>query len=355
MVANTVDLQSLPKAVLHDHLDGGVRVETVLELADDAGYTDLPASDAKELGDWFHQHDAAHLVEYLEAFEHTIAVTQTSTALERVAYECGVDLADDGVVYAEIRFGPSLHTRQTLKREDAIESVLAGLSRARSETGIEFGVIAAAMRQETDSLEVAAAAARFAGEGVVGFDLAGPEAGFPADDHLAACRLARESGLGLTIHAGEHDGPESIWRALGRCGAQRVGHGALIIEDCRVDGGEIVELGRLARTVRDQRIPLEICITSNLHTNIAETAADHPVGALLRAGFNVTLNTDNRLMSSTSQTQEFTLAAMDVGLPLSVLGDITEATIEAGFGDWAVRSRLIREVVRPAYVAAGES
>jgi adenosine deaminase len=346
------DLRSLPKAVLHDHLDGGLRPLTVLELADETGYRDLPASDAAGLANWFHQEDAGHLLQYLEAFVHTIGVTQTPAALERVAYECAVDLAGDGVVYAEVRFGPSLHTRQGMTREDAVEAVLAGFDRGRGDTGIVTGVIVTAMRDDDDSLEVARAGIRFGDAGVVAFDIAGPELGHPADEHLPACRLARESGLGLTIHAGEHDGPRSVWRAAARCGAQRIGHGARLIEDCKVANGEIVELGRLATMVRDQRIPLELCITSNLHTGSASTAAEHPLGPLHRAGFRVTLNTDNRLMSGISLSDEFALAYGEIGLSVAELGRVTEATLEAGFGDWSERARLIRDVVRPAYASA---
>lgn len=343
------DFVSLPKAVLHDHLDGGVRVGTVCELADDVGYSALPFTDVDRLADWFHQTDVADLVEYLRAFEHTVGVMQTADALERVAYECIEDLAADGVVYAEVRFAPSLHTSKGLRRGDAIEAVIAGLARGARETGVVCGAIVTAMRESDDSFDVARAAARFAGAGVVGFDLAGPEAGFPPDDHVAACRLAREAGLGLTIHAGEHAGVESIWRAVGRCGAQRIGHGARLIEDCVVEHGDVTQVGGLARSVRDLRIPLEICITSNLDTKLAATAVDHPAGALQRAGFRVTLNTDNRLMSATSMSRETSLASSDLGLSVASLGEMTESAIEAGFGDWTARSRLIREVVRPAY------
>ena len=345
------DLRQLPKALLHDHLDGGMRAGTVLELADDVGYLDLPQSDPAALADWFHQKDAGHLVRYLEAFVHTIAVTQTPQALERAAYECASDLAADGVIYAEVRFGPSLHTRASMAREDAIEAVLAGFDRGKSETGLLWGVIVTALRDDDDSLDVAKAGARFSGSGVVGFDLAGPEAGHPADEHLAACRVARESGLGVTIHAGEHDGPASVWRAVARCGALRVGHGARLIEDCHVTDGEIRELGGVATMIRDQRVPLELCITSNLHIGLAEAAADHPFGALMRAGFRVTLNTDNRLMSGITLSDEFALAYREIGLSIEALGLLTEATLEAGFGDWSDRARLINDVVRPAYAS----
>ena len=346
-----VDFRALPKAVLHDHIDGGLRPLTVLELAAETAYNELPATDEEGLADWFHQADASHLIEYLDAFRHTVGVLQAPEGLERVAYECVVDLHADGVVYAEVRFGPSLHRRGGMSDEDALEAVLAGLARGSADTGLEQALIVTALRTERDSLTVAKAAARFAGEGVVAFDLAGPEAGYPADDHLAACRLARESGLVLTIHAGEQAGPESIWRALGRCGAQRLGHGARIIDDCVVADGEIVELGPLARTVRDQRIPLEIAITSNVHTRLARSAAEHPAGMLANAGFLVTLNTDNRLMSATTQSAELATAHHDLGFSVERLGSITEKTIRAGFGDWSARRRLISDVVRPAYSA----
>lgn len=331
----------LPKAVLHDHLDGGLRVDTILELADACGYEGLPATDPAGLAAAMLQSESGSLVEYLAAFRHTVAVMQTVDAIERVAYEAGIDHHAAGVVYAEIRFGPGLLTAAGLSREEALEAALAGLTRARGETGLAFGLIATALRHEQDSEQVARAAARFAGEGVVGFDLAGPEIGFPPQQHLPAIAIAREFGLGITLHAGEAAGPESIGAAVGKCGAARIGHGVRIIDDCTVDGNEIVALGRLAQIVRDQRIPLEISITSNLHTGVADTASSHPFGMLLRAGFNVSLNTDNRLMSGIDMASELALAVAAYDLdPESVL-DITTRTIEAGFGDWSERRRLI--------------
>lgn len=340
------DLQ-LPKAVLHDHLDGGLRPGTVLELADAIGYDQLPATSADALGDWFYQGEAQSLEAYLAAFSHTVAVMQTPDAVERVAFEAIEDLAADGAVYAEIRFGPSL--LDAMAREQAIEAALAGLERGSTATGCVSGLIVTALRHDDDSEQVAKAAVRFVGDGVVGFDLAGPEAGFPPDDHLPACKLAREAGLGLTIHAGESDGPESIWRALGRCGAQRLGHGVRIIEDASVSEGEIDVLGGLARSVRDLRIPLEVSIMSNVHTGIASTAAEHPFGALHRAGFEVTINTDNRLMSGTSLAAEYRIAQEAADLSKAEMGEIVEATVRAGFGSWTDRKTLISDVIRPAY------
>lgn len=342
------DLSLLPKVLLHDHIDGGIRVETVLELADRFGHQ-LPASSPDALRAWFHQGQSGSLPRYLEAFEHTVGVMRDGDACRRVAYEAGVDLAADGVVYAELRFGPSLHVPFGMAREEVIEAVLDGLRTASEETGIVLYGIVTALRQMDDSETVARAAVRFAGRGIVAFDLAGPEAGYPADQHLAGCRVASEGGLGLTIHAGEGDGPDSIWRALARCRAQRIGHGVRIVEDTRVEGGEVVELGALARRVRDHRIPLEVAPTSNLHTAAFEDVASHPLGALYRAGFNVTINTDNRLMSGITATDEYTLAAQHQGFAREDLGAVTVAALEAGFGDWPTRKRLIDDVVRPAY------
>lgn len=344
--------QHLPKALLHDHLDGGLRVETVIDLAEMYGYSDLPVSDADALRSWFFQGESGSLERYLDAFEHTVAVCGRQEALRRVAYEAGEDLALDGVVYAEIRFGPSLHANEGMTREAAVEAVLDGLAAASRDHGIVLSTILSALRQESDSEEVASVAARYRGRGVVGFDLAGPEAGYPADDHLAACLIAREAGLGLTIHAGEGDGPHSIWLALARCGAQRIGHGVRIIEDTKQDeSGNIVEVGALARRVRDHRITLEVSPSSNLHTGAYPGPVAHPFGALLRAGFAVTINTDNRLMSDVSLSDELALMAETFDLTLADLGAVTETALTSGFGDWPTRKRILEEVVRPAYAS----
>jgi adenosine deaminase len=350
-----MDYRSLPKALLHDHLDGGVRVETILDLAEAQGYTDLPATDVDGLSEWFNQSSSGSLERYLESFTHTIAVMSSEAAIQRIAYETGIDLSADGVIYAEVRFGPSLHMIHGLTREAAIEAVLDGFAAAQRETGIVLYAIASALRHETDSEEVVRAAIPYLGRGLVAFDLAGPEAGFPADDHLAACRLARDAGLGLTIHAGEADAAASIWRAVARCGATRVGHGVRIADETDFDGSTITSLGPLARRIRDHRIPLEVAITSNLDTSAFPSVAEHPFGALYRSGFTVTLNTDNRLMSRVSLTDEYELAATTFGLGVADLEDITISAFEAGFGDWPQRRRLIDEVVRPAYASVASS
>ncbi|MCL1693662.1 MAG: adenosine deaminase [Actinomycetia bacterium] len=350
-----MDYRSLPKALLHDHLDGGVRVETILELAETQGYTDLPATDVDGLSEWFNQGRSGSLERYLEAFTHTVAVMSSEDAIQRIAYETGIDLAADGVVYAEVRFGPSLQMVHGLTREASIEAVLDGFAAAQRETGIVLYAIASALRHESDSEEVVRAAIPYLDRGLVAFDLAGPEAGFPADDHLAACRLARDAGLGLTIHAGEADTAASIWRAVARCGATRVGHGVRIADETDFDGSTIRSLGPLARRIRDHRIPLEVAITSNLDTSAFPSAAEHPFGALYRSGFTVTLNTDNRLMSRVSLTDEYELAATTFGLGIADLEEITINAFKAGFGDWPERRHLIDEVVRPAYASVASS
>ena len=342
-------LHQLPKVELHNHLDGGLRAQTVIELADAIGYTELPTTDLAALEDWFDQGDSGSLEAYLESFDHTIAVMQTAGAIERVAYEAGVDLAADGVVYAEIRFAPWLNTRKGLAREDVLEAALNGLRRATGDTGIELRLIVDAMRNQDHSLDDARAAIRFAGQGVVAFDLAGPEIGFPPDDHLAACRLVAEYGLALTIHAGEAAGPDSIHRALARCGAQRIGHGIRIVDDITVAGGEAVEFGRVASVVRDRQIPLEVCPHSNLHT-LGLSPAQHPIGLLYRSGFNVTLNTDNRLMSRVSLTDEFAFVVEHHGFLEQDLERVTIAALDGAFVDQATRHRL-RGIIREGYAS----
>ncbi|NHZ70492.1 MAG: adenosine deaminase [Proteobacteria bacterium] len=345
------DFTTLPKAVLHEHLDGGLRVDTILEIADREGYTDLPAHDADSLGAWFFQGRSGSLERYLEAFVHTTAVMQTAESISRIAYESAEDLAADGVVYAEVRYDPGLSTPGGLTREDAIEAILDGFARASRDTGITIYLIVAALRHLTDSMDVVKAATPFIGQGLVAFDLAGPEKGFPPDLHIEACRLARENGLGLTLHAGEGDGPHSIWRALALCGAQRIGHGVHIADDTDFDGSRIGELGAFARRVRDHRIPLEVAVTSNLHTASYTEVSVHPFGALLEQGFNLSINTDNRLMSGVSVSSEYELVAGTFDLSLGALGDITVNAVEAGFGDWPDRARLIDDIVKPAYLA----
>ena len=343
-------LQRLPKVVLHDHLDGGLRPATILELAREQGYAGLPETDPAALSGWFFQGESATLERYLEAFDQTLAVLQTAAALERVAREAVLDLAADGAVYAELRFAPMLHLRRGLTPEQVIGAVLAGCGAGRRRTGIPASVIVCAMRQEDDAAAVAALGAAFAGRGVVGFDLAGPEAGFPASRHRAACRAAVAGGLRLTLHAGEGAGVESIADALG-CGAERLGHGVRLVEDLTVREGRVVGMGAVAAQVHARGIPLEVCPSSNLHTGTFPSAERHPVGLLHRAGFAVTLSPDNRLMSGTSMTAEFALAVEHHGFSVDDLRTVTLRAVEGAFCDPGTRGE-VRERVLAGYPAA---
>lgn len=337
------DLTALAKVVLHDHLDGGLRPATVVELAASSGYASLPADTAAGLERWFHQTGAISLEAYLDAFEHTFGVMQDPEAMRRVAFESIVDLAEDGVVYAEIRFAPSLHTAGGMTRSDAIAGVLQGVGEAEAVTGVPARVIIDALRHRSDSEAVAAAAAEFVGRGVVGIDLAGPEAGHPAHEHRNALGLAREAGLRVTIHAGEGDGVQSIADAL-ESGAERIGHGARIIEDTTVRDGKIIAMGSVARELHDRQIALELCPTSNLDTGMYPSPAHHPFGLLYRAGFAVTLNTDNRLMSATTMSREFALVSEFCGIDRDDLHIITRNAAQAAFCTEAERLALLERI-----------
>jgi adenosine deaminase len=295
------------------------------------------------LAHWFHQSGATSLETYLEAFSHTYGVMQTPEAMRRVASEAVEDMAAAGVVYAEIRFAPSLHTSGGMTRHAAIEAVLSGLEAAEASCGVPARVIVDALRQQDDSLEVAAAAADFVGAGVVAFDLAGPERGHPPEDHQLAIDRAREAGLRITIHAGEGDGVGSIAAALA-CGAERLGHGVRLIEDTVVEGGRVVAMGAVATEVHRRRIPLEVAPISNLDTKMYPSPADHPVGLLHRAGFVVTLNTDNRLMSATSMEREFATVMEHCGIALGDLAAMTRNAVGAAFCDEATRARVAQRV-----------
>jgi adenosine deaminase len=340
----TTRLSDLPKALLHDHLDGGLRVATVLELAAEVGYEHLPATGPVALAAWFHQDESGSLESYLEAFAHATAVMQTAAALERVAYEAVVDLAADGVRYAELRFAPTLHVARGLEPTEVLAAVAAGIHAGEAKTGCVTRLIVCAMRQMHDSEDVAKLAVASRHLGVVGFDLAGPEAGFPNGRYQAACHLVGDANLPVTVHAGEGDGTSQIWQALHQCDAKRIGHGVRIIEDTSVTDEEITALGELASYVRDLRVPLEVSVLSNLHTAIYPTPAAHPVGPLHRAGFAVTINTDNRLMSGTSMTTEFQLLSDHHGFGIEDFHTVTRTALEAGFGEWPERRRLLDEI-----------
>jgi adenosine deaminase len=341
---------SLPTVLLHDHLDGGVRPGTMLELADATGYDGLPADDPVGLAAWMTRGaDRRDLELYLETFVHTVGVMQTTDALARVAGECAEDLAADGVVYAEVRFAPELHTQRGLRPDDVVEAVLDGFARAAEGATIRVNTIVTAMRTGGRSLEVAELALRWADRGVVGFDLAGAEAGFPPAAHRAAFDLVlSDARLGLTIHAGEGDGPGSIRGALA-CGAQRLGHGVRLADDISVGAGGRTRLGPLAREVRDRGVPLELCPTSNVHSGAAASIAEHPIGMMTALGFRVTVNTDNRLMSATTESNELALTAQAFDWDLDQVEAVVVTAAASAFLPDEDRRELIDEVVRPGF------
>ena len=346
---------SLPSVLLHDHLDGGLRTQTVLELADSIGYRDLPADNVDDLDKWFDQSESGSLEGYLESFHHTIAVMQDREAIERVAYEAAVDVASDGVVYAEFRFCPGLFTRKGLSTSQVLDAAASGLRNASGDSGLRWGIIVDALRHLDDSMLMAQAAIASRDAGVVGFDLAGPEAAHPPTDHLAACRLVRESGLRLTLHAGEAGGErgvEYIASAMDMCGAERLGHGVEIVNDCVFEDGEIVKLGRVASRVRDRQVALELCPTSNMATSRL-APEDHPLGALYRSGFCVTLSTDNRLMSHTSMSNEFQFAIVHHQMTERDLARVSANSLRAAFCDYETKLELWEDLISPGYGAAG--
>jgi adenosine deaminase len=354
---NVRTVRDAPKVLLHDHLDGGLRPATVLELADAVGYADLPAGEADGLAEWFlvSSHSGS-LVRYLEGFGHTVAVMQTEDALVRVAAECAEDLADDGVVYAEVRFAPELHVERGLELDAVVEAVLEGfrVGTARAaERGrrIRVGCLLTAMRHAARSREIAELAIRHRDVGVVGFDIAGAEAGFPPTRHLDAFEYVRQQNGHFTIHAGEAFGLPSIWEALQWCGADRLGHGVRIVDDIIVADDGTAELGRLAAYVRDMRIPLEMCPTSNVHTGAATSLAEHPIGLLARLRFRVTVNTDNRLMSDVSMTGEMAALADTFGYGWADLQWFTVNAMKSAFIGFDERLALINDVIKPGYAA----
>ena len=349
-------LQSLPKVLLHDHLDGGLRPSTILELAQENGYQGLPTTDPGELADWFHRGaQRGSLPLYLEGFAHTCGVMQTEEALERVAYEMMEDMKNDGVVYIETRFAPAFHTEKGLHWDEVVNAVLRGLERGREDFGVEFGVIICAMRNMSLSQEMAELAVDFRERGVVGFDLAGEEGGFPPKKHVDAFHYIQRENFNITIHAGEAFGKESIWQAIQWCGAHRIGHATRLIEDIGLDKHEslkIVKMGYLAQYVLDKRIPLEICLTSNVDTGAVASMEEHPFGLYHQYKFRVTLNTDDRLMSDTTMTREFKVAHQVFKLSLDDLEKITINAMKSAFIPYNRRIRLIYDVIKPGYVKA---
>src|ERR1700678_4724433 len=349
-------LRSLPKVLLHEHLDGVLRSQSVIELAKDAGYGGLPAVDPQELARWFHRGaNQGSLAKYLEGFAHTIAVRQTEDAWERVAYEQAEDLSQDGVIYFETRFAPLFHTGMGLTPQQIVSAVLKGLERGRKDFGVRSGLLICAMRNMNVSLEMAELAVDFRERGVVGFDLAGEEGGYPPKKHVEAFHYIQRENFNITVHAGEGYGKESIWQAIQYCGAHRIGHGTRLIDDIAVKDGKAVNLGALAQYVLDKRIPLEICLISNVHTGATPSLSEHPFKILYQEKFRVTLNTDNRLMSSTTMTQEFEAAAETFGLTLYDFEKITVNAMKSAFLPYKERCDFIYSTIKPGYARIRES
>lgn len=375
--APTADvIAGLPKVLLHDHLDGGLRPETIIDLATRIGYRDLPATDADDLRQWFvDSADSGSLVRYLETFEQTVAVMQTAEGLRRVAREAVEDLAADGVVYAELRYAPEQHLRDGLSLDEVVEAVAHGVregEQAAAAQGrtITAGTLVTAMRHADRGSEIAELAVRHRDNGVAGFDIAGAEDGFPPTNHQAAFDHLHRENMHVTIHAGEAAGLPSIWEAIQCCGTERLGHGVRLVEDLSLDGRPVteiekpyqqwsqeeldrVELGRLATYVRNRRIPLETCPSSNLQTAAAPPEISrHPATLFLRLGFRVTLNTDNRLMSGTSLSREMELMVDQAGWTLADLEQVTLAAARSAFLNYDLRQQIINDLILPGYAAA---
>jgi adenosine deaminase len=327
-------LHRLPKADLHVHLDGSLRPATMLELADDAGVA-MPASDAAALADYMHVRQGRDLVDYLARFDVTLALMQTEAAIERIACELAQDAAAENVRYMEVRFCPALNMRGGLSGEAVVEAALSGLRRAESDHDIETAVIVCGLRNlpVQTSIEMAELAVTFHDRGVVAFDLAGAERGHPPIDHQPAFRIAADANVAITIHAGEAFGPRSIHQAIHACNARRIGHGTRLFED-----------PDLMRFVNDFRIPLEICLTSNVQTRAAASLEEHPLRMFYDIGLVVTINTDNRLMSGTTMTDEFMRAHEALGFDWDELCDIAVMGFESAFLPYQDRAALVAAV-----------
>ncbi len=368
-------IRTLPKVVLHDHLDGGLRPQTMLDLAEQQGYADLPADDAASLGQWFRDSaNSGSLVRYLETFSHTTALMQTEQALHRVARECVLDLAGDGVVYAEIRYAPEQHLTAGLDLDQVVTAVTDGINAGVDEAAQQGHTIVArsllgAMRHANRASEIAELTVRHRDNGVAGFDIAGAEAGFPPTRHLDAFEYLRRENAHFTIHAGEAFGLPSIWEAIQYCGTERLGHGVRIVDDLSLAGAAVstvnpeyaswsnedvaaVDLGPLAAYVRDRRIPLEMCPSSNLQTGAAESIAEHPITLLARLRFRITVNTDNRLMGGTTMTREMKLLVDEAGWEVHDLRRVTVDAMRSAFLPYDQRRALINTLILPGYTAA---
>ena len=363
-----MDIASLPKISLHDHLDGGLRPQTIIELAEKVGHP-LPATTAPELAEWFSTNaNSGSLVQYLETFDHTVAVMQTQEGLERVAYEAVIDLAQDGVIYAELRWAPEQHLQGGLTLDETVEAVQDGLERGMAEVAekggfIRTGQLVTAMRHADRGLEIAELAVRHRNAGVVGFDIAGAEQGFLPSRHKVAFDYLATELFPVTVHAGEADGIESIKDAIVSGRALRLGHGVRLVEDImfsRTEGDtDLVVLGPVAQWVHDRGIALETSPSSNLQTGafaqLGDTMADHPFDILYDLGFKVTVNTDNRLMSGTSLTRELEILVETFGYTLADLEQFQLNAAEAAFQGLPEREELMDMIELGFQEAMGDS
>ena len=344
-------IRDVPKVLLHDHLDGGLRPLTIIELSKEQNYNKLPTEDPGELAEWFHRGaNKGNLVEYLQGFEHTCGVMQSKESLERVAYEMMEDMKNDGVCYVETRFAPVFLTQNGLYYEDNVNAVLKGLEQGKKDFGVGYGLIICGMRNMKNALDFAELAVNFRSQGVVGFDLAGEEGGFPPKRHIEAFQFIQRANFNITIHAGEAFGKESIWQAIQWCGAHRIGHATHLMEDLNYDKeGNVVSFGELAQYILDKRIPLEICLLSNLHTGAVDKIENHPFGTLFREKFRVTINTDDRLMSDTTMTNEFLLAVENFNLTLDDIEKITINSMKSAFIHHNKRLYYIYNIIKPGF------
>jgi adenosine deaminase len=327
--------ESLPKADLHVHLDGSLRLQTIVDLAREEN-VELPSQDPGELRRLMHLgENCGSLAEYLKAFDITLRVMQTESALYRIAYELCEDAARENVRYMEVRYAPMLHTQRGLKLTKVIEAVLAGLKAARDKCGIESNIIICGIRNVSpaSSLEMAELAVAYKGRGVVGFDLAGAEYDHPAKHHRAAFQLVRDNNINVTIHAGEAYGPESVAQAIHVCGAHRIGHGCRLRED-----------GDLLHYVNDHRIPLECCPSSNVQTGAVRDLASHPLKLYFNLGLRVTVNTDNRLITDTSVSKELWLCHTQMGMSFRDIKSIVMAGFKSSFLPFHERQGYLRRV-----------
>ena len=344
------EIRAVPKVLLHDHLDGGLRTSTIVALAQEIGYDELPSYDPEVLAaSMTGAARRGHLELYLEPFKYTVAVMQTREALIRVAAECAEDLAADGIVYAEVRFAPELHLDGGLQPDEVVEAVLEGFRLGSAASGIIVRGLLTGMRTTARSLEIAELAVRYRDLGVVGFDIAGAEAGWPPSRHLDAFEYVQRENFHITIHAGEAFGLPSIWEAVQFCGAERLGHGVRLVDDIKTDPDGTSSLGRLASYVRDRRIPLEMCPTSNIQTGVADSIAHHPIGLLRDLSFRVTVNTDNRLMSGVTLSSELHALAEAFGYGWADIQWLTVNAMKSAFLHFDERLEIINTIIKPAF------